>query len=128
MNFPSTILPQTNDPKENQKAVLDLLDKINKTWDQIASAIAALPAAKVYAPFPQSAAGVGQFVPYNDVALDALSLPAGGMWIYEIKAFVAVNGTWNSPNSKAGGPTAGGTVLNSSTGTYYWTGWAYRVA
>jgi hypothetical protein len=30
VNFPSTILPQTNDPQEIQKAVLDLLDKINK--------------------------------------------------------------------------------------------------
>ena len=29
MNFPSTLLPQTNDPQEIQKAVLDLLAKIN---------------------------------------------------------------------------------------------------
>lgn len=28
--YPSTILPQSNDPKEIQRALLDLLDKINK--------------------------------------------------------------------------------------------------
>lgn len=30
MTFPSTLLPQTNDPKDIQKGILDLLDKINK--------------------------------------------------------------------------------------------------
>ena len=38
--FPSTLLPQSNDPKEIQKAALDLLDKIN----QVVTLISALPA------------------------------------------------------------------------------------
>jgi hypothetical protein len=33
-NFPSTLLAQTNDPKEIQKADLDLLDKINQISQQ----------------------------------------------------------------------------------------------
>lgn len=30
MTFPSTLLPQTNNPEETQKGTLDMLDKINK--------------------------------------------------------------------------------------------------
>ena len=35
MKFPSTLLPQTEKVEENRKAVLDLLDKLNKSWDAL---------------------------------------------------------------------------------------------
>lgn len=42
--YPSTLLPQNNTPQENQKAVLDLLDKTNKVHDDATSGINAAKA------------------------------------------------------------------------------------
>ena len=42
--YPSTLLPQDNTPQENQKAVLDLLDKTNKVHDDAMSGIKAAKA------------------------------------------------------------------------------------
>jgi len=42
--YPSTLLPQDNTPQENQKAVLDLLDKTNKVHDDALSGINAAKA------------------------------------------------------------------------------------
>jgi hypothetical protein len=53
MNFPSTLLSQTNDPKEIQKADLDLLDKINKLGGQ-AGATVVNPIAQTAALFTSS--------------------------------------------------------------------------
>ena len=42
--YPSTLLPQDNTPQENQKAVLDLLEKTNKVHDDAQSGINAAKA------------------------------------------------------------------------------------
>jgi len=38
--YPSTLLPQTSDPTESQKAALDLLDKINKSDADLTASVA----------------------------------------------------------------------------------------
>ena len=50
--FPSTILAQTNDPKEIQKADLDLLDKINQLSQIVAVLQTDVNSIPVYVPVP----------------------------------------------------------------------------
>jgi hypothetical protein len=107
--FDSTVLPQTNTPTEIQKMGNDLLDKVNQTWNQIASAIAAIPAASTdFAPLPQAAAGLGQWELISAVAPAGLALPAGGTWAYFMLSFSNLTG---AINNLAASVAAGGTNI-----------------
>ena len=130
MSFPSTILAQTNDPKEIQKADLDLLDKINKLSAAIdsltssASGYATTAQLATKAPLPQTASGVGQVKTVTTSAGAAFSYPAGGTWM----------GWWSWANSTgtffgfSGGVAAGGTVINSGTAGTIWYGVFWEIA
>jgi hypothetical protein len=124
--FDSTILPQTNDPKEIQKLALDLLDKINQTY----SAIPVIPSTGgPFAPLPQAAAGVGQDLLAYPAAGAAWVLPAGGTWEYF--GFAVGTGAGNVNLTTAvpvGGIAAGGTTVGAATALYQWVGREWRIA
>jgi hypothetical protein len=123
--FDSTSLPQQSTPVEIQKMGNDLLDKINQTWNQIAAAIAAIPAAPInFAPLPQSGAGVGQEVALNPGVGAALVAPAGGTWRAYILQFVG-GGTWSAGPFVVIG--AGGSTFEGAVGGAYWIAWAWRI-
>ena len=127
MKFDSTSLPQTNTPVEIQKMGNDLLDKINKTNAQIATAIAAIPAAPTnFAPLPQTAAGVGQETGITVGSGANLVLPAGGIWRAYYASYNAATGTWNYWLRVFIG--AGGTVIEAGVPGFAWTGVAWQIA
>jgi hypothetical protein len=126
--FPSTNLAQSSDPKDIQKADLDLLDKINQVQSAIDATNAAIaklniPSIGGLAPLPQSGAGVGQFYSNMFGSGAAAVLPPGGTWVYwEIQTIAG------SVNIYGGSLAAGGTTVGAATGGAIWQLWAWRIA
>jgi hypothetical protein len=137
MKFPSTNLAQSSDPKDIQKADLDLLDKINQVQaaiDATNAAIAKLniPSVGGLAPLPQTAAGVGQWVSVISAANGAVSLPAGGTWAYMAWILNNTTGAMFAPGAVASGIlvgiAAGGTQLIAGQASFYAQALAWRIA
>jgi hypothetical protein len=132
-NFPSTLLPQEDKDgkltaQEVQKAILDLLDKINQVWALLPSTAGFATTAQltsglaVKSPLPQTAAGVGLVYPWMSGAGGAFVLPAGGTWWWW-------GFNWNTTNTLSwyGGISAGGTTVIAGIGGFYTYGMAERI-
>ena len=80
MIYSSALLPQTNDPQEIQKSILDLLQKINQMSSTLDAAI------KTFEPISQRTmlGAVGWFnaVPINNGS--SLTFPAFGTWEWAV--------------------------------------------
>lgn len=134
MNFSSTLLAQTNDPKEIQKADLDLLAKVN----QVAAALPTTSTGTVTtyaswasvvayaAPLPQTAAGGGQVVGQLFVSGGAWVLPAGGTWEYW--GFTIIAGTGVLTGASYYGVAAGGTTIVAAVAGVGYIGRQWRIA
>jgi hypothetical protein len=73
---------------------------------------------------PQAAAGVGQFVPINQVGFTTYNLPPGGTWVYAMFGHTASN----TVSGYGGGFAAGGTQVFNLAGVTTILGWAWRIA
>lgn len=110
---------------EIRKADLDLLKKINEVQAAIFAAIGAIPLPKVYAPIPQSGAGVGQWFSAFPGSGVAAVLPAGGSWAWWE---FGTNSVGAYTTAIASGLSAGGTTVGAATAGVFWTLMAWRIA
>jgi len=126
--YPSTNLPQTNNPQDIQKSALDLLDKVNQTHAAALSAASdAQEAAQAASdPASHSSAGVGQFLEMYPGVGVAFILPAGGTWIYWGILINGTTGVWIG-GGHTGGVAAGGTTVGALSAGNVWMGWAKRI-
>lgn len=91
-------------------------------------------------PLATSSSGIGQFFRIFGISTNAggtgsMSLPSGGTWIWSYTLYTDSNdgnGIVSAQSVKAGGPTAGGTVLEGSLTNppkaVIASGWAWRVS
>lgn len=77
-----------------------------------------------FAPLPQSASGVGQWLAITSTAGGALALPAGGTWAWSVVSFSS------GAFAVAFGAdvSAGGTTVRAASGSQIHTGFAWRIA
>jgi hypothetical protein len=124
VTFPSTILPQTSDPQEIQKAVLDLLDKINRLGGA-PGAVSINPVADTAANFTSknpvlSAGQLGyetdtKFFKFGDGSTAYNSLSYQSVKNAPLPQTAAGVGQWIAIN---GG--AGNAIVLPAGGTWYW--------
>ena len=99
--FPSTLLPQSNEPQEIQKAILDLLDKIN----QVSTASVAVPPGVIHE-YAGATAPAGYLLcdgaSHRRVDYPALFAAIGTTW------GTADSASFNVPNLKGVSPTGVG--------------------